>query len=278
MDQQVISSALPILILGLGWTGQFLVELLHSLQIGFAGTTRDGRQNTIRWSMPCEPNWSSNATGLPAAQTVLITFAINEPECMTRLMDIYEAEHGPPQWILLSSTRPFNGTPSTRHGPMDPTKGIERAGAEKVILSRGGTVLHLAGLWGALRQPRGWVPRFPTSESIRQKLLVRQLHLIHGKDVARAIVAVHMQFQKGQRWIVSDGGCYDWIRIFLQWGSEAQIEMARKLAIDDHACHKALGDGSLEEIVARGGVMPRLDPKEFWDTFKLQPTEFLTIE
>ena len=128
------------------------------------------------------------------------------------------------------------------------------------------------------RQPKGWVPRFPSKEAIRNKLLTRQLHLIHGKDVARAILAVHENFKRGERWIITDNGCYDWIRLFLTWGNKEQIDIARDLAENDDACRKALGGGSLEDIVDRGGVKPRLDATEFWDTFKLKPTQYLQIK
>lgn len=101
--------------------------------------------------------------------------------------------------------------------------------------------------------------------------------MIHGQDLARAIVAVHEQFKPGERWIVTGGGCSDWIRLFLAWGSPEQIEMARRLAQEDEECHRVLGNDTLEEIVARGGVVPRLDSREFWDTFGLQPTQFLEL-
>lgn len=128
------------------------------------------------------------------------------------------------------------------------------------------------------RQPKRWVPRFPSQDAIRNKLLNRQLHLIHGKDVARSILAVHNNFKPGQRWIITDNGCYDWIKLFLTWGNEDQIKIAQSLAENDETCKKALGDGTLEEIVEHGGVKPRLDSSEFWETFDLEPKEYLQIE
>jgi hypothetical protein len=104
------------------------------------------------------------------------------------------------------------------------------------------------------------------------------LHLIHGKDVARSILAVHNTFKPGERWIITDNGCYDWIKLFLAWGNENQIEIARNLAKNDETCKKALGEGSLEEFVERGGVNPRLNSTEFWETFNLKSTEYLQIE
>lgn len=146
-----MSAALPILILGLGWSGQFLAELLVSLHLNFAATTRDGRNNTIAWSLPTDGH-SINVTNLPFAQTVLVTFPVMQQECMTALMDAYQAQHKQTsQWILLSSTRPLKGDPATRHTPLDRSKDTGRMGAEDVIIQRGGSVLHLAGLWGDQR-------------------------------------------------------------------------------------------------------------------------------
>ena len=48
------------------------------------------------------------------------------------------------------------------------------------------------------------------SKTIR--ILQGSLHMIHGLDVARAILAVHAEFSKaqGQQWIITDGSVYDW--------------------------------------------------------------------
>lgn len=64
----------------------------------------------------------------------------------------------------------------------------------------------------------------------------------------------------------------------MTWGNEEQIAIARDLAQNDESCHKVLGNGSLEDIVARGGIKPGLDSTEFWETFSLKPSEFLKIE
>ncbi|KAI7851589.1 hypothetical protein BDC45DRAFT_445264 [Circinella umbellata] len=283
MNSQKISTEIPILILGLGWTGHFLVELLSQLHIGYAATTRHQTSGTIQWELPQDNNKCTqvDVSNLPRAQTVLITFPVLSQVCMTALINSYESKYGgKTQWVLLSSTRPFSGNPSDRHGPIDSSKDTSgRMNGEYVILKRGGTVLHLSGLWGAQRQPRNWVPRFATEQAIRGKLLARQLHLIHGKDVARAILSIHQQFDKaiGERWIATDGGCSDWIQLFLAWGSEEQIKTARDLVNNDSVCRQTLGDGSLEDIVARGGVMSRLDSRDFWNTFQLHPNEFLQV-
>jgi hypothetical protein len=117
-------------------------------------------------------------------------------------------------------------------------------------------VLNLAGLWGGARSARNWVNRVaPTKDALRLKVsavagrcplptpphyrpdsgyqipyfrsqefpllnLQGSIHLIHGLDVSRAILAVHANFDKaqGQRWILSDGRVYDWWDLASAWG------------------------------------------------------------
>jgi hypothetical protein len=143
-----------LLILGLGWAGEFLAELLDSqaTDISYAATTRDGRNHTIPWSLGTDPS-NVNVSRLPIAQTVLVTFPVLDPNVMKALIDAYDRKAGgASQWIILSSTRPFNA-PGTndRHSPLDRSQDPERIPAEDVVLARQGSVLHLAGLWGKQR-------------------------------------------------------------------------------------------------------------------------------
>ncbi|KAI8086488.1 uncharacterized protein BX664DRAFT_282456 [Halteromyces radiatus] len=273
-----------LLILGLGWSGTFLVELLEAQEqkeFSYVATTRDGRNNTITWSLGDDPS-SVHVDTLPAADTVLVTFPVKDPAMMKALMVAYNEIQPTAQWILLSSTRPFTHPTNDRHSPLDISKDTGRMPAEQVLLERQGTVLHLAGLWGAQRQPKNWVSRFPTKDALKNKLLVRQLHLIHGKDVARAILAVHIGFKKnnamGQRWIVTDGGCYDWLKLFSTWASSDQLETLQDLLDHDHQVQQIWGKGqTLNSLIEQSGILPRLDSHEFWQTFELQPKEFLSV-
>jgi hypothetical protein len=68
-------------------------------------------------------------------------------------------------------------------------------------MSLGGTVLNLSGLWGGARQPKHWLDRVADT---KEKLASKQsLHMVHGLDVARSIIAVHERFHKtvSQRWV-----------------------------------------------------------------------------
>lgn len=274
MQQLSFAGSLQVLILGLGWTGQFLQDLFLEQHVSFAATTRDGRNGTIAWTLNPTPDVSV----LPLAQTVLVTFPVISADIMRQLIDSYTTEKGPTNWILLSSTRVYSADPSDRHTPPDPSKDTGRFPAEIEVIKSNGTVLHLSGLWGGQRMPKNWVSRFSKPEALKGKILSRQLHLIHGKDVARAILAIHRQFSPGERWLITDQTSNDWLKLFLVWGSQDQLNILDDLRRNDPECHQAIGDkDSLEDIVRKGGVKARLNSDEFWATFNLKPKEFLEI-
>ena len=57
-------------------------------------------------------------------------------------------------------------------------------------------MLNLAGLWGGERQAKNWIGRVAaTKEQLKGKT---SLHMVHGEDVARAIIAVHQNFEIGR--------------------------------------------------------------------------------
>ena len=53
------------------------------------------------------------------------------------------------------------------------------------------------------------------------RTLQGSLHMIHGFDVAHAILAVHAEFSKaqGQQWIITDGCVYNWWDLASAWGT-----------------------------------------------------------
>lgn len=62
-------------------------------------------------------------------------------------------------------------------------------------------MLNLSGLWGGQRMVKHWVDRVAsTKDQLKTKT---SLHMIHGEDVARGIIAVHKSWKlaKGQRFV-----------------------------------------------------------------------------
>ncbi|MCJ1284357.1 hypothetical protein MMC26_003688, partial [Xylographa opegraphella] len=209
-----------ILILGAGWTSTFLIPLLEARQISHAATSTTGRPGTLPFKFdPSSPSLEPYHF-LPSANTILITFPLKGPHQSTHLLSLYRDSHpdATPNWIQLGSTGIFQIADQelwvTRHSTYD--RENARAVAEDELLALGGCVLNLSGLWGGTRQPRDFVKRVVASkEQLKGK---SSLHMVHGMDVARAVVALHERFTKGERWMLTDMLVYDWWALILGWG------------------------------------------------------------
>ncbi|KAF7189759.1 hypothetical protein HII31_08866 [Pseudocercospora fuligena] len=272
---------LDILILGAGWTSTFLIPLLQSQNATFAATTRDGRtvsgSKTIKWSFDPSSKSPEQFSPLPQAKNILITFPLTGPKQSKTLVSGYTNYHklrsaSEVLFIQLGSTgiwqipQPTHWT--SRSSPYN--KSNDRAIAEDELLSLNHCVLNLAGLWGGERDPKTWVGRVAqTKEQVKGK---KSVHLIHGVDVARGIVAVMGKWEKarGERWMLTDGLVYDWWELFLGWAETNE------------------GDGTpsdqakwVEELMWEEDVkaLPRsmeslgrcYDSREFWRVFGLVP-------
>lgn len=265
-----------LLILGAGWTSTFLIPQLQAAGIPYAATSTSGHDSTIKFVF--DPN-STDPTpyeALPPAHLVLITFPLKGAGQSKLLTDRYIQTHptAAPRFLQLGSTGIFTAPHwNTCSSPYDASNA--RAVAEDELLSLGGCVLNLAGLYGGTRHPRSWLVRVATSkEQLRAK---KALHVIHGADVAGAVLAVYRDFTPGKRWLLADLHVYDWWDLFMEWGVAAE-EKAKAEG----------GEGPLEyrkwvlECMAEEGVraLPRdttslgrvLDSRDFWLHFNTWPS------
>ncbi|KAH0612845.1 uncharacterized protein H6S33_009225 [Morchella sextelata] len=207
-----------ILLFGSGWISTFLAPLLTQLSLTHALTSRSGSPSTIPFTFDPTSTDPTPFTHLPPATTVLIIFPLRGAEATKTLVSLYTQTHPntSPNFIQLGSTGIWTAPGrTTRHSPYDTTNA--RAIAEDALLALGGAVLNLAGLWGGERDPRNWVGRVAaTKEMLRVK---ESLHVVHGVDVAWAVVSLLRRFTPGERWIVSDMRVYDWWDLASAWGS-----------------------------------------------------------
>lgn len=115
--------------------------------------------------------------------------------------------------------------------------------------------------------------------------------MIHGIDVARAILAVHSNFSKaiGQRWLLTDGRVYDWWDLASAWGSGpsapalADINSNAASATNPDTEDRGPQAAWVQQLMRETGVraLPRsnetlgraLDSREFWETFGLTPVK-----
>jgi len=288
------AASVEFLILGAGWTSTFLLPLLEAGSFTYAATTQTGRDKTIKFRFDVDRDNNEAFRTLPYSNTILITFPLRGTGASQKLVHCYEQTHSQkdknqraPLFIQLGSTAAWKDQPSNndatgcgwrnRMSPVDTSN--DRVIAEEEILAIGRragsncytTVLNLAGLHGGARCVRNWVERVaPDKAKLRDK---KSLHVIHGLDVARLIVAVHQRpiEANGQRWMVTDGRIYDW------WDLTALVDLAKG---GDPPCVQSKWVGELmTETGVRG--LPRsaealgraLDSRDVWTTFGLTPVK-----
>jgi hypothetical protein len=272
-----------ILILGAGWTSTFLIPQLRTRGISYAATTRSGSSTTIPFVFDPTSHDESPFLPLPPAKTVLITFPIREAGGSRLLLSLYMQTHNSikTNFLQLGSTAiwPDKGF-GDRHTPSNADN--PRKIAEDELLSLGGAVLNLAGLWGGTRNPKNWVARVaPNKEALAAK---KSLHLIHGIDVARCIIAVHKSFTPGERWVLTDLRVYDWWDLASSWAKDTVMSEEE----EEKAAAKGQQAEWVKELMIEEGIrsLPRpaeklgrtMDSLEFWEKFGITPWKTLVNE
>jgi hypothetical protein len=113
-----------ILILGAGWTFQFLIPLLKENSISYSATNRRSSDTVCTLAPSIEFTFDPISEdpapyhALPDATTVLITFPITIPGAVQRLVNHYKSTRSqkvPVSFILLGSTRAWGVSIGTIH-------------------------------------------------------------------------------------------------------------------------------------------------------------------
>ncbi|KAH8827698.1 hypothetical protein DL96DRAFT_1599988 [Flagelloscypha sp. PMI_526] len=282
---------LDFLILGSGWTSTFLIPLLKSSQLSYAATTRSGGNDTIPFAFDVDIERSELETrfrSLPDAHTILITFPIVKSGASKLLVELYSStragtvNHRDIRFIQLGTTSMWGSTPHrgnqirtktshqwfTRHSSFSET---DRSKCETEFLSLPNahtTVLNLSGLYGGARHPKNWIPKVASTKDIVR--LKGSLHLLHGDDLAKAIVAVHQHFSRasGQRWILTDLRVYDWWEVILTLDEEENTQRPTWIR---ELMNEPDGPRALPRPVEDLGRA--LDSREFWQVFDVVPRQ-----
>ena len=111
--------------------------------------------------------------------------------------------------------------------------------------------------------------------------------MIHGLDVARAILAVYANFPaaSGQRWLLTDCRSYDWWDLASVWGGSSASSSTGSTGTSQSTAVAGSQPAWVRELMKEKGVriLPRppsaftrvLDSREFWETFGLSPSKTL---
>lgn len=277
-----------LLILGAGWTATFLIPLLQEKKRRFAATTTDGRDvaghHTIAYKFDPEASDAIERIGqLPLAKSVLITFPLTTAEQVKFLVNEYTSTYKRTQqdvqFIQLGSTGIWQIEQKSiwvdRKSPYNTTN--SRAVAEDALINLGGCVLNLAGLWGGERQPKSWIDRVAkTKDDVKGK---KSLHMIHGLDVSRAVIAVTDDWKhaKGQRWMLTDGFVYDWYSLFMGWADQQAETTGKKSSTPTKQAQwvqELMREEKIHALPRSMEVLQRCySSREFWETFGLTPVK-----
>lgn len=301
-----------VLLLGSGWTSSFLLPELHKRRVSLAYTNRSGvkpdsyavPQHPIKWTCPdgseSRLQWRKALKLLPDARLVVVVFALKDSTAAKELVLNYEAlvaERGNdvrPRWCILGSTGNWGPGIHTSSSPV--TSPSPRSLSEDAVLAataRRAIILNLAGLYGgSTRHPINWLSKVAGSQ---EKLAAKaSLHLVHGDDVARAVIAVWQSVANnnngsgthpspaslwGRRWIVTDGRVYDWWQLATQLPTPATTRKQYEEWVTD--LRKEYGITSLPRPVADPLVPSQQPPHfleralsstEFWDVIDSKPS------
>ena len=154
--------------------------------------------------------------------------------------------------------------------PVDPENARGQAEAWLLANQQPSIVLNLAGLYGGERKPINFILKAaPTLEALEVK---SSLHLIHGDDVAAAILHCHESSDDtlwGMRWIVADGNVYDWWHLaadvpglphhYREWAS--QLASKNKVSLPRTTLRRQLNSAAFWQ---KTGACPQ--HKRFYET------------
>jgi len=287
--------AVELLVLGAGWTSTFLLPILQREGIKHAATTTTGRDGTIAFKFDPESSDPRPFAGLPNATTILITFPLKGKGQSERLVKLYldtrkddsagsaSNTKSRPRFIQLGVSSVWSGEGWQDSSSPHDTENA-RAIAEDELMAIpeiDAAVLNLSGLYGGQRQPRGWVDRvIKSKEDLRAK---GALHVIHGEDVSRAVVALHRKFTKSRRWLMCDMHVYDWWDLVQDWAvadvaegraAELSVEQVKTQQVRLQWVGELMVEEGVRALPRDSSVLGRvLDGRAFWNEMGIWPSQ-----
>ncbi|KAK0538059.1 hypothetical protein OC842_001406 [Tilletia horrida] len=283
-----------VLLLGAtGWSATWIIPAFREHGLSYALTSRSGapskatQEPTIPFALA--DDWTDDQVreatqALPAARAIVIVFPIKSKSVMRAFVDAYR-DRFPEQetrWIQLGSSGIWLTGRNDSDSPIDPTNA--RGQAEQVLLGltdesqqRRTTVLNLAGLYGGSRHPINFARKIaPSKAALARK---GSLHLVHGIDVAYAIVLTltseHASSASselwGRRWIVTDRNMYDWWQLILSFELPDAKDWVKELMAENGIKSLPRPVGNTPDQGPPKYIDRALDGSGFWKAVHAQP-------
>jgi nucleoside-diphosphate-sugar epimerase len=229
----------PLVILGAGYTGQFLFPLAREQGWNTFATSRAPAahlspipaSHRIEFDLLRQETWSN----IPDRAHLIWCFPAIPQDTVIHFLENRLATGG--RLILLGSTSAYGPDPDKLvHEGTPPRMNLPRVKSEEYLRARHGAILlRLAGLYGPGRHVLDWMRKG------KVKYTDRHVNLIHIEDVAGICLTALEKARGGEVYVVSDGIPRRWSEIFLtaheRWGmtlpapSKAK-DSGKRLSID----------------------------------------------
>jgi hypothetical protein len=107
----------------------------------------------------------------------------------------------------------------------------------------------------------------------------RSLHLVHGMDVARGVLAVveceeeaWEKNGKGQRWMLTDGFVYDWWALLAGWAEEGEGRKEGEVSEQARWVAELMEEDGVRALPRSMERLERCyDSREFWRAWGVVP-------
>jgi len=206
----------PIVILGAGYTGQFLMTALSATSRCFLATSRTPQHHLhhvpqgqrLHFDLAHPATWSR----LPAQAALLWCFPAAPLELVQQFA--ISANLSAHRLVVLGSTSAYDVAESNEYPPpwTDETAAIDPStprvqGEEFLRKECGAIVLRVAGMYGPGRNPIDWIKNGRVGPSRKY------VNLIHVEDLAAVCLAALERGSPGEVYNVSDGRPRTWDEI-----------------------------------------------------------------
>lgn len=207
----------PLIILGCGYTGRFILPLTAQRGTTTWATSRNPTQQlaTVPLSQRLEFDLANPATWdhLPAGSDLIWCFPASPLATVQAWAKTQRSRFN--RLVVLGSTSAYEvSDDSTDYPPpwIDEAAPIDRTkprvqGEEYLRNELGAILLRVAGIYGPGRNPLDWITQGRVGPSRKY------VNLIHGEDLAAICLAAIEKGTPGEAYNVSDGTPYTWNEI-----------------------------------------------------------------
>jgi nucleoside-diphosphate-sugar epimerase len=205
---------IPLVILGAGYTGRWIVELLRRRGLPFVATSRNPDtqlgfappQQRLRFDLADPETW----TEFPAAEALIWAFPATPVEQVREFMR--RVPTLPRRLVVLGSTSAYDNAQAPVHNAppwLDESAPIDHRlprvqGEEYLRAHHGAIVLRIAGIYGPGRNPVDWIRQGRVGRS------EKFVNLIHVEDLADIVLCALERGTAGEIYNVSDGTPRTW--------------------------------------------------------------------